>query len=412
MAALVHCHTLCLHRVESLQNDNVAIASPNIFLSPLSGGNRISAFGSAKVTSPRRLRLTIRSDTNPTATARQTKQKPSAGSLPALEVDVAIVGAGIIGLSLAHELLTSTDLRVALIDAKQPCAGATGAGQGYIWMAHRLPGGAGWDLAARGKELWEALLDELQVAPNRDVHGSPPLGWRNTGSMLVGSTEREAAALRERVLLLQSGGVRAHYLSAAEARAEERHLSVPDEGGAALVPGDSQLDAELAVDALLRRCRTFAAKGRYHELFGQPAQCLLASGSGRVEGVQTSACHVAAGRGVVLAAGPWSGTLMDTLAQDLGVLDAPAVPAVRPRKGHLLVLDNLPGVKLTRALMEAEYTANYGATPVVSTSVVSASGSAPLKSEVAVSMTATSDHAGRLLIGKLDLLPLLLSFPY
>ena len=34
-------------------------------------------------------------------------------------------------------------------------AGATGAGQGYIWLAHRQPGTAAWDLAAHSKRLWE-----------------------------------------------------------------------------------------------------------------------------------------------------------------------------------------------------------------------------------------------------------------
>lgn len=39
------------------------------------------------------------------------------------------VGAGVIGLYIAHELLQQTKLSVALIDRQQPCAGATGAGE-------------------------------------------------------------------------------------------------------------------------------------------------------------------------------------------------------------------------------------------------------------------------------------------
>ena len=53
-------------------------------------------------------------------------------------------------------------------------AGATGAGQGYIWMAHRQPGTPAWDLAERSKRLWEercldghgASLIEWQVSPS------------------------------------------------------------------------------------------------------------------------------------------------------------------------------------------------------------------------------------------------------
>lgn len=46
-----------------------------------------------------------------------------------LEYDVVIVGAGIVGLATAHHILSKTNLSVALIDAEEPCAGATGAGQ-------------------------------------------------------------------------------------------------------------------------------------------------------------------------------------------------------------------------------------------------------------------------------------------
>lgn len=42
--------------------------------------------------------------------------------------DVVIIGAGIIGLSIARQFLISSDLSVAVIDKAVPCSGATGAG--------------------------------------------------------------------------------------------------------------------------------------------------------------------------------------------------------------------------------------------------------------------------------------------
>ena len=44
------------------------------------------------------------------------------------EYDVVIVGAGIIGLSVARQFLIESDLSVAIVDARVPCSGATGAG--------------------------------------------------------------------------------------------------------------------------------------------------------------------------------------------------------------------------------------------------------------------------------------------
>ncbi|PNY11309.1 D-amino acid dehydrogenase small subunit-like protein [Trifolium pratense] len=42
--------------------------------------------------------------------------------------DVVIVGAGIIGLSVARQFLMDSDLSVAIVDKGLPCSGATGAG--------------------------------------------------------------------------------------------------------------------------------------------------------------------------------------------------------------------------------------------------------------------------------------------
>lgn len=47
--------------------------------------------------------------------------------------DVVIVGAGIIGLTIARHLLLASDLSVALVDAAVPCSGATGAGKKVYW---------------------------------------------------------------------------------------------------------------------------------------------------------------------------------------------------------------------------------------------------------------------------------------
>ncbi len=60
------------------------------------------------------------------------------GSGQDVETDVVVIGAGIIGLCIAHAVLQADErLSVVVVDRAEPCAGATGAGQGYIWLAHR-----------------------------------------------------------------------------------------------------------------------------------------------------------------------------------------------------------------------------------------------------------------------------------
>ena len=46
--------------------------------------------------------------------------------------DVVVIGAGIIGLSIARQLLLGSDLSVAVVDKAVPCSGATGAGMYYL----------------------------------------------------------------------------------------------------------------------------------------------------------------------------------------------------------------------------------------------------------------------------------------
>lgn len=43
--------------------------------------------------------------------------------------DVVVVGGGIIGLTIARQFLTNSDLSVAVVDKAVPCSGATGAGK-------------------------------------------------------------------------------------------------------------------------------------------------------------------------------------------------------------------------------------------------------------------------------------------
>ncbi|WVZ65539.1 hypothetical protein U9M48_014885 [Paspalum notatum var. saurae] len=92
--------------------------------------------------------------------------------------DVVVVGAGIVGLAIARHLLLHTPLSVAVVDAAVPCSGATGAGQGYIWMSHRTPGSDMWELAVRSKQLWEELAAEVD---SHEASGARErLGWMRT----------------------------------------------------------------------------------------------------------------------------------------------------------------------------------------------------------------------------------------
>jgi len=99
------------------------------------------------------------------ASAARRQALPVAASAAAGRTfDVVVVGAGIVGLASALQVLRdSPDVSVCIAErAERLCAEATGAGQGYLWMVHRDPtDSANWQLAARGRELWEREVGRL-----------------------------------------------------------------------------------------------------------------------------------------------------------------------------------------------------------------------------------------------------------
>lgn len=53
-------------------------------------------------------------------------------------------------------------------------------GQGYIWLGHKIPGSATWELKKRSHQLWELLAESIR---NKDGNPLEELGWKNTGSV-------------------------------------------------------------------------------------------------------------------------------------------------------------------------------------------------------------------------------------
>ncbi|XVE72661.1 hypothetical protein DITRI_Ditri11bG0056300 [Diplodiscus trichospermus] len=299
--------------------------------------------------------------------------------------DVVVVGAGIIGLTIARQFLIGSDLSVAVADKAVPCSGATGAGQGYIWMVHKNPESETWELTTRSHQLWKMLAETIR---DQGMDPLQVLGWKKTGSLLVGRTPEDSVMLRKKVRQLSEAGLRAEYLSSNELLSKEPALLVGSDGGAAFVPDDCQLDARRTVSYIEKVNRSFAPEGRYAEFYHEPVTGLVRStGSGEVEAVQTSN-NTLYGKAIVVAAGCWSRSLMHDLVRGLNVkLDV----LVKPRKGHLLVLENFNSLRLNHGLMEVGYVDHENA---ILTSALD-----DQNTNLSVSMTATTDTMDNLILG-------------
>ncbi|XP_010524641.1 PREDICTED: uncharacterized protein LOC104802642 isoform X2 [Tarenaya hassleriana] len=307
--------------------------------------------------------------------------------------DVVVVGGGIIGLTIARQFLLGSDLSVAVVDKAVPCSGATGAGQGYIWMTHKKPGTSIWDLAMRSHALWQKLVRSLS---DEGLDPEETLGWKNTGSLLVGRTPEECVALKKKVRELSEAGLRSEYLSSSDLLLKEPALLVDSDTGAAFLPDDSQIDAHRAVVFIEKGNRKLASEGRYAEFYHEPVTGLIRlDGNKQVYGVQTSKSSLYGKKAIIVAAGCWSGSLMHELLKDSNIsVDVP----VKPRKGHLLVVENFDSFHLNHGLMEAGYVDHQSRTPSHPSSLLG-SDDDDVERMLSISMTATMDNMENLVLG-------------
>ena len=103
--------------------------------------------------------------------------------MPSEKVDVAVVGAGMVGL--AHAYLAARSGKKVWVFERSPAAlGASIRNFGMVWPIGQ-PAGALYRMALRSREIW---LELLRAA-----------GWpfRATGSLHVAYREDEAAVARE-----------------------------------------------------------------------------------------------------------------------------------------------------------------------------------------------------------------------
>ncbi|CAN0859068.1 Glycine oxidase [Linum grandiflorum] len=202
--------------------------------------------------------------------------------------------------------------------------------------------------------------------------------------------------LKRKVKQLSTAGVKAEYLSSHELSIEEPDLVVGDDGGAAFLPDDCQLDAYRTVSYIQKANREFASEGRYTEFYHEQVTGLLSSsGSGEIDGVQTSSGALISKKAIIVAAGSWTGSLTHELFKDSDItLNIP----IKPRKGHLLVLENFNDLKLNHGTMEVGYVGHKDAAVKHDKSDLE-----PLDQDqdqsLFVAMGATTDAMGNLVLG-------------
>lgn len=232
--------------------------------------------------------------------------------------DVLIIGAGAIGLSIAHTL-TTRGLRVTLLDAGEPGKGASWASAGILAPQGAHPhAGTYLDLSLKSRDLYGAWTEQLKEDSGVDIE------YRAEGGLHVAMDDEEDAELESRYRDQQALNLPVDRLCAQDVLALEPSLS-PDVRSGLFFKGMHQVDNRRLVRALT------VAVGCRGGLFvrGMPVTALRIS-KGGVTGVDTPKGPYKAGI-VINAAGAW--------ARMPGGDDPEITPPVRPVRGQMLSLD-------------------------------------------------------------------------
>jgi glycine oxidase len=253
-------------------------------------------------------------------------------------VDVAFVGAGIIGLSAAW-IAARRGMDVLVLERDGVGRGASHVAAGMLAPAAEAEFGPDaerqLELGLRAAALWPGFAELLERESGVQT------GLLRTGTLMLARDEDELRELERQERLRRALGLEVERLRGSQAREREPALA-PAVRGALELPGDHCVDPRRVLGALTTACASAGVQisertpvtGVRAASPGRPAAALLAGG------------RVVEAGAVVLAAGAWTESI-----------EAPTAgrrPPVRPVKGQILRLRDPEGPGLLGRVLRFE----------------------------------------------------------
>lgn len=230
--------------------------------------------------------------------------------------DIAIIGGGISGTSLAYHLARRGAGRVVLLERGLLGSGSTGAAAGGVRAQFTTAINVRLSLLAQ--QLWRRFPEEIG-APHQIVP---------TGYLFLAQTAAELAALERAVALQQSLGVPSRLVSPAEMAELVPALRVDDLVGGSYCPTDGVGTPNDAVQGYAQAVRRLGVT-----IQEQTELAAVEIDRGRIQALRlANGDRLAVGQ-VVNCAGPWSG--------EVGRLAGVDVP-VRPFRREIFVSEPFP----------------------------------------------------------------------
>ena len=234
--------------------------------------------------------------------------------------DLAVVGAGVIGLACAWRA-AQAGLSVVVLERDEPGAGASGVAAGMLAPVTEADFGEQELLALNleGRALWRGFAAELEERTGL------PTGYAESGALVVAADRDDAEELRRLHEFQQRLGLEAEWLRPRAARGWSPGCR-PRIGGAICAPGDGAVEPARGGGGTGRT----ALVGRGRRAAERRARSRAGGDGGRVTGVRLAGGETS-GRHVLIAA-------RRVERRGRACRSRPRRPAVRPVKGQLLEL--------------------------------------------------------------------------
>ena len=245
-------------------------------------------------------------------------------SRPASDIDVLIVGAGVVGSAIACRL-SELDAKVAVIERRHDIGDETSKSNSGITAS-------GWTLPAGGLE---ARLVLASSARWEDVCRRLGVPFRRCGTVAIARTQEDAERMPELARNAEANGVKVRLLSPADVVAAAPHAT-PDSAGGVEVPAEGVIDSIRLTIGYGELAVTNGAEF----YFGEPLLDARNEGDVVVE-IRTPGTLLRP-RFVVNAAGLGA----DTVSRSLGCEDFNIIA----RRGEWLLMDREFGRKVPRIL--------------------------------------------------------------
>ena len=161
---------------------------------------------------------------------------------------IVVIGAGIVGASIAFNLSRRPDVELTIIDGSRPGFGATGHSFAWLNSFSKEPDHY-HDLNRRSLNMWDRFA--------RRIDAQAAVTWG--GELRWVSEQSDATELRGRVDVLQRRGYASRMISEEELKELEPGLNVRKFAGAEFSEHDGHIDGPAIVEACMRRVKASGA---------------------------------------------------------------------------------------------------------------------------------------------------------